>query len=286
MAVVLGGVSVTLLVWSGCGLFFDAKQGESKEFRDQPPRLFRVLWVLVLVLSKVLSAWITPTYKAQILWRLKRAGLDYALTPVQFCSGQWAYGLLLMTLGWWLASCWGGSSLLGLALGLMTGFWFPVYWLRQQIQRRQWALLKALPFFLDLVTLGVESGLNLAGAIQKALAQTPPGPLSQEMNQVMRAVRAGRTRVDALRDLSARLQFGPVSSLVSAMVQGELTGSNLGPVLRAQATQRRHERFARAEKMAMEAPVKILGPLVLCIFPCTFIVIGFPMAVKFLASGL
>jgi tight adherence protein C len=70
------------------------------------------------------------------------------------------------------------------------------------------------------------------------------------------------------------------------MVQGELTGSSLGPILRAQSDQRRSERFQRAEKMAMEAPVKMLGPLVMFIFPCTFVVIGFPIVVKFLSSGI
>jgi tight adherence protein C len=69
-------------------------------------------------------------------------------------------------------------------------------------------------------------------------------------------------------------------------VQGELMGSSLGPVLRAQADQRRIERFQRAEKLAMEAPVKMLGPLILFIFPCTFVVIGFPIVMKFLASGM
>jgi tight adherence protein C len=76
-----------------------------------------------------------------------------------------------------------------------------------------------------------------------------------------------------------------VSSLVSALVQGELMGYSLGPILRAQSDQRRTERFQRAEKLALEAPVKMLGPLILFIFPCTFVVIGFPIVTKFLGSG-
>jgi tight adherence protein C len=69
-------------------------------------------------------------------------------------------------------------------------------------------------------------------------------------------------------------------------VQGELMGSSIGPILRAQSEQRRTERFQRAEKLALEAPVKMLGPLILCIFPCTFIVIAFPIVVQLLSSGL
>jgi tight adherence protein C len=86
--------------------------------------------------------------------------------------------------------------------------------------------------------------------------------------------------------MAERLDTAPISSLVSALVQGDITGSSLGPILRAQSEQRRSERFQRAEKLAMEAPVKMLGPLIMFIFPCTFIVIAFPIVMKFLQSGL
>ena len=119
-----------------------------------------------------------------------------------------------------------------------------------------------------------------------AVDRSKPGPLMSEINRVLRDIRAGKPRVDALRDLAERMDFAPVSSLVSALVQGELMGSSLGPVLRAQSDQRRTERFQRAEKLAMEAPVKMLGPLILFIFPCTFIVLGFPIVMKFLSAGL
>jgi tight adherence protein C len=77
-----------------------------------------------------------------------------------------------------------------------------------------------------------------------------------------------------------------IVNLVSALIQAEATGMNLGPILRAQAEQRRAERFARAEKLAMEAPVKLLFPLIAFIFPCTFVVLGFPIAMKFIHMGL
>ena len=103
---------------------------------------------------------------------------------------------------------------------------------------------------------------------------------------VLREVRAGKPRTDALRDMAARLDFRPIGSLVSALIQGEMMGSSIGPIMRAQSEQRRTERFQRAEKLALEAPVKMLGPLILCIFPCTFIVIAFPIVVQLLSSGL
>jgi tight adherence protein C len=105
------------------------------------------------------------------------------------------------------------------------------------------------------------------------------------LNRTLRDIRAGRNRSEALRSLAERVQMPAISSLVSALTTAEKQGMNIGPILRAQAEQRRNERFLRAEKLAMEAPVKMLFPLIAFIFPCTFIAIGFPIAMKFLQSG-
>ena len=110
--------------------------------------------------------------------------------------------------------------------------------------------------------------------------------LRDEFQRVLRDIRAGKARAIALRGMAARLNEPSVSHFTTAVIQAESMGMNLGPVLRAQADQRRTERFLRAEKLAMEAPVKLLFPLIAFIFPCTFIVLFFPIAMKFIASGL
>ena len=102
---------------------------------------------------------------------------------------------------------------------------------------------------------------------------------------MLRDIRAGRSRSEALHDLSARLALPAISSLVAALLVAERQGGALGPVLRAQAEQRRSERFLRAEKLAMEAPVKMLLPLLVFIFPCTFAMLLFPVVVRFLEEG-
>jgi tight adherence protein C len=146
--------------------------------------------------------------------------------------------------------------------------------------------LKALPLYLDIVTLCVEAGLNLTSALTQAVQKGPANPFKAELNRVLRDIRTGRPRADAFRGLAERLQMPAVSSVVSAMITADRQGSALGPILRAQSEQRRNERFQRAEKLAMEAPVKMLFPLIAFIFPCTFAVIGFPIAMKFLQEGL
>lgn len=92
---------------------------------------------------------------------------------------------------------------------------------------------------------------------------------------MLRDMRTGKPRADALRDLTQRVTCTGLSNVVSSMIQAEKTGSSLGKVLRAQADQLRSTRFLKAEKMAMEAPVKLLGSLVMFIFPNTFLVLGF-----------
>jgi tight adherence protein C len=110
--------------------------------------------------------------------------------------------------------------------------------------------------------------------------------MRDEFQRVMRDIRAGKGRAASMREMAERLDESAVSNFVTAVIQAEVMGMNLGPVLRAQADQRRSERFLRAEKLAMEAPVKMLLPLIGFIFPCTFIVLFFPIAMKFMNSGL
>jgi tight adherence protein C len=179
----------------------------------------------------------------------------------------------------------GGVSWLTLLFLGAFGFIFPDLWLRDQRLSRQQKMLKALPFYLDVITLCVESGLNLTSALQQAVAKAPANPLKSELQRVMRDIRTGRPRIEAFRAMAERLQMSAISNLVSALVTADRQGAALGPILRAQAEQRRNERFMRAEKLAMEAPVKMLFPLIAFIFPCTFAVIGFPIVVKFLDEG-
>jgi tight adherence protein C len=253
-------------------------------YRDRPPYGFRLLWPVVNIMANTFGMAIAGKREEAYLARLRRAGQEYALTARQFFGGKVTGLLVAGTVAWYMS---GDSNALSVTLlGAALGWVYPDIWLREHTKKRNLVILKSLPFFLDIVTLSIESGLNLTGAISQSVDKCKPGPLVLEFNRVLRDIRAGKPRVDALRDLAERLDFAPISSLVSALVQGELMGSSLAPILRAQSDQRRTERFLRAEKLAMEAPVKMLGPLILFIFPCTFAVLAFPIVMKFLGSGM
>ncbi len=147
-------------------------------------------------------------------------------------------------------------------------------------------MVRALPVYLDFITMCVEAGLNLAGAFGQALEKAPRGPLRNEIAIVLRDLRAGLSRAEALRRMADRLDIAEITGFISAVIQAEKMGASLATVLRLQAEQRRDERFQRAEKQAMEAPIKLVGPLVLFIFPVTFIVLAFPIVMKFLSEGI
>lgn len=285
-AIALGvGLSVTLVAWLVSRTAAAVPQ-QDRIWLDAPPPAFRIVWWPVQWLAHYLRA-VMPERHARVgLARLRLAGLDYALDPAQFLAGRLVWAVLCAGFFAWLGHAFGLALALPALPGLMLGFVFPLVWMRDRIDARRRLTFKALPFMLDLITLCVESGLNLNSAIAQAVAKGPAGPLRDEFARLLRDMRAGRGRSEALRDMATRLDMPPVTSFVSTLIQAEATGMSLGPILRAQAEQRRSERFAQAEKLAMQAPVKLLFPLLFFIFPCVFAILMFPIAMKFLGAGL
>ena len=279
------GLSVALVAWLVSRTAAAVPQ-QDRIWLDAPPPGYRIVWWPVQWLAHYLRA-LLPEPQAQAgLARLRLAGLDYALDAAQFLAGRLVWALLCATFAAWMAVTFELPVPWATLAGLALGYAFPLVWLRDRIELRRRLTFTALPFMLDLITLCVESGLNLNSAIAQAVAKGPSGPLRDEFARLMRDMRAGRPRSEALRDMAARLDMAPVTNFVSTLIQAEATGMSLGPILRAQAEQRRTERFARAEKLAMQAPVKLLFPLLFFIFPCVFAILMFPIVMKFLAAGL
>ena len=259
---------------------------DDRQYMDPPPTFFRVTWPLVRLVAHHCGWMVTPKMAESIQNKLRCAGQDYTLTATQFFAGRLVGAIVFGALSAGMFAKIGQSPVLYGVGGAALGFYLPTRWLKDMTSARNLKILKRLPPFLDIVTMAVESGMNLSTALAKSVEKMPNGPLLFEINRLLREIRAGKPRTDGLRDMATRLNFSAMNSLVSALVQGELMGSSIGPILRAQAEQRRTERFQRAEKLALEAPVKMLGPLIMCIFPCTFIVIGFPIVTQLMKSGL
>ena len=187
--------------------------------------------------------------------------------------------LLLVTAGTF------GVAILGGLVGLMIGFVAPEFWLGKKIKARSMAMMLQLPDALDLLTISVEAGLGFDAALAKCVEKME-GPLIDEFRQALAEVRMGRTRREALRDVASRADDQSLTNFIGAIVQAEQLGVPIAKVLQIQSQQLRIVRRQRAEEAAAKAPIKMLFPMVGCIFPTIFIVILGPAIITVMGSGI
>ena len=292
-------VSLALLVMLVClsvGVGTAASPEPERSFRDFPPLGFRLVWWPIQTISVVLVRLPLGFRRDRLQGRLRRAGLEFSITATQFraaqvfaalcagVAGSWGLVWLLTVHAHSLAPSQGPQRtwlpLALLAMVVLLGWALPRTWMRSQERRRRVAIARSMPFFLDLISMCVEAGLNVQGAVAQAVSKGPQSEVREEFRRVLRDIRAGKTRVDALREMAQRLSDPSVTNFVACVVQADRMGMSLGPLLRMQAEQRLNERFIRAEKLAFQAPVKMLFPLAVFIFPCTFIILFFPIVIR------
>ena len=170
-------------------------------------------------------------------------------------------------------------SIILTAVVMLAGFFAPDLWLRNTIAARKKSIGRALPDTLDLLTISVEAGLGFDAALSKVVTNTA-GPLAEEFYRMLQEIRLGTSRADAFRNLGARTDVPELSAFVLAMLQADIFGISVGKILRVQASEMRTKRRQRAEEIAMKAPVKVVFPLILCIFPALLVVILGPAAIR------
>jgi len=238
----------------------------------------------ILPIAQANERWVPALPLERIDRWLRKAGRPLELTATEVVALMQVTALLFFA----------GAAALSLCLRLGFGAWFlgliggaayPLIWLRDRMKTRQRSLVRALPYAVDLLTLSVEAGLDFAAALSKVAERGRAGPLAHELSVVLRELRLGKTREDALRNLARRVELPALTSFVQALVHADRMGTPLGKVLRILSTQLRVERTQRAEKLANEAPVKLLVPLVLCIFPTLFLMLFGPLAYQLFFEG-
>lgn len=259
---------------------------EDREYMDPLPPMLKMAWPLVLFIEYHFTSRFPPDWLEKTHKRLQETGVGYLMSAEQFYAVRVFGAIVTVLLGSVVLSAIDSLDLMWVLILALGGYFFPIVWLGDVRAKRQKDVLRALPVYLDFITMAVEAGLNLNGALNQAMDKGPPGPLRNEFYMVVRDLRAGVPRADALRRMEKRLDMEEITSFVGTVIQAEKMGARLGTALRVQALQRRTERFQRAEKLAMEAPVKLILPLIVFIFPVTFIVLAFPIAMKFLMEGM
>jgi tight adherence protein C len=222
--------------------------------------------------------------------KLELAGNPGRLDPTTFMALQFIClivfaGLMLLIfsvsqINWSI----GRRLLIGLVVTLV-GFFLPQLWLRGRISRRQKNIRKSLPDALDLLTICVEAGLGFDAAMNKVVDKWET-ELSLAFARVLREIQLGKLRREALRDMADRVGIGEMTSFVAAVIQSEQLGVSMAKVLRIQADQMRVKRRQLAEEEAHKAPIKMLVPMGLLIFPSLIIVLLTPAALRLFHSAL
>lgn len=229
-----------------------------------------------------------PMLEAQRI-ALAKAGLSARFDAAQWLALRAWIVLITMVIaiiGLQLLDWRFGRAALVLAALALLAWLAPRLWLLDRVRQRRAALLGQLPFYVDLLVICLESGLNLAASIEQAIKLGPSGAFWLELTRVPHDLRSGQTLAQSLQGLAQRTALAPIQGLVSALVAAQTSGSDLALILKTQAQQLRDQQFFEAEHDAMRAPVKLLAPLLLCVFPCTFLMLLFPIVVRLGGEGM
>ncbi len=222
--------------------------------------------------------------------KIELAGNPRGLEPSLFWILRFITALAVGSLMWYLMFVgvknwqW-GTKILVIFGFLILGFFLPEMFLISKIQRRQKEIRKAMPDALDLLTICVEAGLGFDGAMQKVYEKWD-NELSLAFGRVLKEIQLGKLRREALRDMSDRMGVGEMTSFVAAVTQSEQLGVSMAKVLRIQSDQMRIKRRQLAEEEAHKAPIKMLIPMAILIFPSICIVLMTPAVLMLLRSAL
>lgn len=257
-------------------------------WRDRLPTALSALRPLVGWYAASVDLGLPAAKREVIQSQLNVAGAGYLLTPAELIVVRRIALVIGMALAVFVIVVLEVRDPLYLTLAASLaplGFLYPNVCLRDAAKRRLARFEKDFPFFLDVLVLGMKAGLTFASAVEQSIDQVPEGPVREEFSRYMREVRSGASRRAALERVADRVAHPSVINFVASVTQAEETGGSLGEVLADQARQRRQERFLRAEKLANQAPVKMLFPLIALLFPITFIIIGFPIVIQLIEAG-
>jgi tight adherence protein C len=245
---------------------------------------------LVKLLRPFFTQYIVPIIRGKPLWDNKRkvykrkiiaGGLKEELTPDEFIS----FKLLLIVFFPVVGGLLNAGGFLDLAWYYVLGsgglgWFYPDFWVNGRIRVRQTQIIRAMPFIVDLLALSTEAGLDFIGAIGKVVEKAKPSPLVEEFGQLLKEIKVGASRQEALREMAARISMSEVNSFVAILISADQMGASIGKILRQQSEQIRSERMIRAEKAGAAAAQKVLLPLVLFILPAVMLMIFGPFVLS------
>jgi len=248
----------------------------------QKPFFERIIRPLLNWLANVTKKFTPAKKRAGLEKKLILAGNPGGLTTTEFIALHYSIAVVLGICGYVFGYLghWGPLLNIMWALwGIILGYLLVYMYLNVRIKYRQAEITKDLPDVLDLLTVSVEAGLGFDAALQRVVQKTK-GAISMEFGKTLQEIKMGKQRREALKDLALRTGVDDLNTFISAIIQADQLGVSIGNVLRLQSEQMRRKRRQRIEEKAMKAPIKMLIPLVLFIFPTIFIVLLGPAAIQ------
>jgi len=256
-----------------------------EELELQRPLSERTLKPIINSLSRLVGRFYPKNTVRGLALKLKRAGMEH--TSTEFFLGVKGFaalvGLVAVSALVNLITSDGTQTIIGAVAGLVLGFMAPDFFLGNKAGKRNKLILEALPDALDLLTISVEAGLGFDAALVK-VTEKMKGPLSEEFKRAAGEQRVGKSRQEALRGITERVEVKEFQNFISAIIQADQLGVSMSKVLRIQSEQLRQARRQRAEEKAARAPILIMLPTVGCIFPSLFIVILAPAALTAMST--
>lgn len=270
-----------------------AARGETanlEEIELSQPLSDRVILPLARKLGELATRFTPQNALQETALKLEQAGNPRGIEPTIFWAGRFIAAIALAALLGFVFTIatidwtW-GRKLMIVGIFTLLGFYLPELLLRSRIQKRQKEITKSMPDSLDLLTICVEAGLGFDGAMSKVYEKWD-NELSRAFGRVLREIQLGKLRREALRDMAERIGIPEMTSFVAAIIQSEQLGVSMARVLRIQSDQMRIKRRQAAEEQAQKAPIKMLFPMGVLIFPSILIILLGPAAVMLMQSVL
>jgi len=294
-AIVLIGIAVFIVTNT---IFQDEEQFKAAEkLEDTVSKDQIAKHGFVLIVSRpFFKRYISPVVaslkaKRKIKERYKRklasAGLTEVLTTEDFYSYKLfmivAFPIVYLVLKYFME--WDYPVWIAPLTGVI-GYFYPDFWVSGKAQKRRDEVIIAMPFCVDMLALSVEAGLDFIAAMQKVIEKARPSALTEEFNTVIKEIRVGASRAEALRAMSWRLDMIQMSSFTATLIAADSVGASIGPILKSLSAEIRQKKSSDAEKKGATAATKILFPLLFLIAPAVFIMVAAPIVLDFITGGV
>ena len=225
------------------------------------------------------------TFKDKYRRKLAAAGLTNVLTPEDFFAFKLflilGFPIVFLGVRTFLEETWSLQMIPVLAL---IGFFYPDFWISGKIQQRQKDIIRAMPFGVDMLALSVEAGLDFIAAMAKVIEKAKANPLTEEFEIVIREIKIGASRAEALRNMAWRIDLIQISSFSATLIAADSVGASIGPILKALAVEIRQKKSAEVEKAGATAATKILFPMLFLIVPSVLMIVFAPIVLEMMGG--